>query len=344
MQFPRLLQSFGVLGAASIGAALVVALSPGLLTCFVPPAVAAPTNLAYDEITKFVRADQPTPEPGTFTADFQAAQDAAQKAANEQQHHGLFGGIMNAVSAMKNVANMFTTGIAERRYYMNGWDRTDDIATQTATIHRPDRHEIIYLNIAKKTYHVVDTNAQTVTETPPPYQNPQPTGQMPSPQPGTGKLDISESSTALGPKTIENVATTGYSQDFKLTSTQSTGSCKDGSFETAMVEYISNYAEPQAGIVMKASTPHKMNMPAPAMMGVKPGCTPTTTFHHSGGATVPNGRLALWTLVTLKASAQTNQGQAGGGFSTLTERGNVRTLGSSDASLFDIPSDYTKEQ
>ena len=343
MQFPRLPKSLGAFGAGAIAAAIAVVVAPGLLASFVRPAVASPTNLAYDEIMRFVRADQSAPEPGTFTADFQAAVNAQQSAG--QEHHGLFGGLMNAVNAAKSAMNMFTVGIAQRHYYMNGWERTDDVAAQTATIKRPDRHQIIYLNLAKKTYHTVDTNAQTVTETPPPYQNPQPQGPAPSPQPGTGKLDISVSSSALGPKTIENVATNGYSQDFKMTESQSTGSCHDGSFETSMVEYLSSYAEPEAAVAPKGPMPSKpMAMPNPAMMGVHPGCAPTITTHHGGGVTPPSNRFALWMLVTLKGSGQTNQGQAGGGFSTLIERGNVRTLGSSDASLFDIPSDFTKEQ
>jgi hypothetical protein len=305
-------------------------------------ALAAPANIAYDELTKFVRTDQTAPQPGTFTADFQAALDA-QKPATE--HHGLFGSIMNAVDTGKSAMAIFKTGIASRNYYMNGWERSDDVAAQSATIQKPDKNQIIYLNLAKKTYHVVDTSVTPVTSTPPPYQAPpNPQGQQPSPQPGNGKLDISVTSSSLGAQTIEKVQTTGYSQDFKVTASQSTGSCHDGTFETSMVEYLSAYAEPHLATSTAMRQKPVPSAPMPAMMAVKPGCSPKTTMHASGGAQPPGNRLSLWTLIALKGSAQSNQGQMSGGFSTLIERGNVRTLGPADASLFEIPSDFTKEQ
>jgi hypothetical protein len=79
-------------------------------------------------------------------------------------------------------------------------------------------------------------------------------------------------------------------------------------------------------------------------MALKPGCTPTILMHASGLAKPPTGRLAMWTWVAISAGAPTAQGQMSGGFSTVIERGNVRTLGPGDKNLFDIPADYTKEQ
>jgi hypothetical protein len=321
---------------------LALALSAALAAGAVRSAQAAQTNLAYDELTRFLGADKPAPVPGSFSTEFQAAVDAQKPAT---QHHGLFGGLQNMADSAKNAMNMFKLGIPSRHAFMNGWERTDDLGAQTATIVKPDRHQIITLNLAKKTYRIVDTSVQPPSETPPPYQPPpNPQAPPPSPQPGTGKLDISVSSSSLGSKTIENVSTTGYSQDFKMTATQSTGSCRDGSFGTSMVEYLSDYPEPQ--LASTVSRPHQPTAmpPSAAMMGMHPGCNPKTTTHHSGGVTPPNGRFAMWTFVTLKGSAQTNQGQMGGGFSTLIERGDVRTLGSADASLFEVPADFTKEQ
>jgi hypothetical protein len=239
--------------------------------------------------------------------------------------------------------SIFQNGMASTHYYLNGWERTDDPGQQTATIDRPDRHQIIYLNLAAKTYRIVDTSAGPPPSTPEPYAPPQPQGPRPSPQPGTGKLDISMTSSSLGPKNINGIETMGYNQDFKLSETQSTGSCHDGSFETAMVEYVSSYPEPHPSATKSTSAP-KFAMPPPSAMGVPQGCRPSMTIHHSGGATAPGDRLSVWTLVTLKGNAQTNQGQMGGGFSTLIERGNVRTLGHADAGLFDVPAGFTKEQ
>lgn len=307
-------------------------------------ASAASSGLAYDEVTKFIRADQGTPQPGTFTADFQAAVDASKSNANAPQHHGILGSLMNAANAAKNAMSIFTTGTASTHYYMNGWERTDDPGAQTATIDKPDKRQIIYLNLAKKTYRIVDMSSGPVMGTPPPYNPQNPQAPPPSPQPGTGKVDVTVSSTVLGPMTIENIPTTGYHQDFKIASTQSTGSCHDGSFETSMIEYISKYSEPHAGIHIKMTGKPTMPTKMPPTMGMMPGCQPTMSMHTSGTASAPSDRLSLWTLVTLSGAVQSQQGQAGGGFSTLTERGNVRTLGASDAGLFEVPSDFTKEQ
>lgn len=339
MQFP----ASSVLRFGFRTAIIAAMIAAPLLTGSASTVSAAQGGLGYNEVIKFVRADQPAPQPGSFTPDFQAAVDAQKSTANATQHHGMFGALMNVANAAKGALSIFQSGIASTNYYMNGWERNDNPGAQTATITRPDRHEIIYLNLAKKTYHVVDTNVQPVTQTPPPYQPPQNQGPQPSPQPGTGKLDVNVSSSILGPKTIESVQTTGYSQDFKLSETQSTGSCHDGNFEMSMVQYVSNYdvpRPPHANVKMS----YNFTPPSPTAMAMHPGCSPKTAFHHSGGAEPPADKLGLWSLVTLKGNAQTNQGSAGGAFSTLIERGNVRVLGPSDAGLFDIPADYTKEQ
>jgi hypothetical protein len=328
----------------AFAAAAFVALAAGLASIGTPAASAGQTNIAYDELTRFIGGDKPAPQPGTFDADFQAAVAASSPA---PQHHGMFGNLMNTVEQAKSAMNVFTVGNASHVYYYNGWKRVDEIATQTATIDRPDKHEIIYLDLAKKTYRIVDTNQTPVTETPPPYAPPpQPGAPPPSPEPGTGKLDISVSSTSLGAKSLEGINTSGFSQDFKMTESQSTGSCKDGSFETQMTEYLSSYPEPQEAVATTTSTTKMPSMPMmnPAMMsGQHPGCNPTITTHFAAGASPPSGRLAMWTLMALTGSAQTSSGRGGGTFSTLIERGNVRALGTSDAALFDVPAGFTQQ-
>jgi hypothetical protein len=325
------------------GILLAAVLAAPLFASPPSPSAAAQAGLTYGEVTRFVPSDQPAPQPGTFATDFQAAVDAQKALSASTQHHGLFSVIMNAANMAKNAMNAFTKGSASTEYYMNGWERTDNPATQTATINRPDKREIIHLDLAKKTYSITDMSA-TTTQTPPPYQPPSgPQQPAASPQPGTGKLDISESSTIIGPKTIEGVATTGYDQEFKMVSSQSTGSCHDGSFSMSMQNYVSSYGQPTIGhgSVSMASV---MVGQSPAGAGAHPGCSPKITNHHSGGVTAPFDKLAMWTLITLKGGAQTQQGAMGGQFSTLIERGMVRTLGPSDAGLFDIPAGFTKEQ
>ncbi|PZR56288.1 MAG: hypothetical protein DLM50_08440 [Candidatus Meridianibacter frigidus] len=308
------------------------------------PALAAQTGLAYDEVTKIVIGG-PQPQPGTFAADFQAAVDAQKSLATPGSHRGLFGNIMNSMDMAKNAMSMLKTGTATTHYYLGGWERSDDAGAQTATISKFDRHQMIYLNLAKKTYRVVDTSVAPAMETPPPMERARGGGQ-PS-QPGSGKLDISVSSNVLGPLVVENTPTTGYSTTFNLTMSQSTGSCSDGSFKTAMIEYVSRYLQPRVGSPRvgspRAAMP-RQRLSRPELAALRPGCTPTMSMHAMGGAQPPAGRLALWTLVTVSGSAPSAQGPMSGGFSTLIERGNIRALGPADKSLFEIPAGFTPEQ
>jgi hypothetical protein len=300
---------------------------------------AAPSGIAYDEITKIILGS-PSPEPGSFSEDFAAALDAEKNAAAPGAHHGLFGNIMNAMDMAKNAMNLSRTGTATSKYYLGALERSDDPGAQTATISKPQQHQIVYLNIAKKTYRVMDTNIAAPTVTPPPMERAR-SGGGATPAPGTGKLDITVSSTALGSRTIENVPTSGYKMSFTLSETQSTGSCTDGNFTTSIVEYVSRYAEPRTSAGRTEAA--RVSSMRPELMALKPGCTPTITMHTAGGAKPPAGRIPMWMLVTISAGAPTAQGQMSGGFSTLIERGNVRTLTAADKKLFDIPADYSRE-
>lgn len=298
------------------------------------------TGLAYDEVTKVVLGGG-TPEPGTFTADFESAVGAQRSAGAPGSHRGLFGGIMNTIDMAKSGLSLLKSGTASSKYYLAGWERTDDPGAQTSTIYRPQLHQVIYLNLAKKTYRIVDTNAREENETPPPMERARAAGGQPA-QPGSGKLDVTVSNTLLGPRVIENISTTGYKVTFNLTESQSTGSCSDGSFQTSMVEYVSRYSQPHVAADRVAV--RRALSTRPELMALKPGCTPKIFMHTSGGSQPASGRLSLWTLVGISANAPTAQGQMSGGFSTLIERGNIRGLGPADKSLFDIPAGFTKEQ
>src|ERR1700694_5077331 len=214
------------------------------------PALAAPplptTGLAYDEVNKILIGSTAPPEPGTFAADFSAIANAQKSA--PPTHRGLLGGIMNTVDTAKNAVNLVKNGTASSKYYFAGMERVDDLGTQTATISKPQLHQIIVMNLAKKTYRIVDTSAPTTPSGPASTdrdRGPSTPQQAPTPQPGTGKLDITVASTQLGSRVIESVPTTGYKFTFRLAETQSTGSCSDGNFQTEMVQYVSSYVQPQ---------------------------------------------------------------------------------------------------
>jgi len=306
----------------------VFALSGAIVPC---PAGSTPlqTGLAYNEVTKIV-IGQSAPEPGTFAADFQSATSAQTSA---PAHHGLFGGVLNTLDTAKNALSIFKSGTAGSKYYLAGSERSDDLGTQTATISKPREHQLTYLNLSKKTYRTVDTNLQTQASPPDPARS----ASGPA-QPGSGILDLTVTSAALGARTIDGTPTMGYTVTFKLTESQSTGSCSDGTFQTSMVEYVSNYAEPHM-----AGASNQTPMSRPELLALKPGCSPKIRMHNSGGAHPPAGRLALWMLVTIQGGAPSAQGEMHGGFSMLIERGNVRAIGAADKNLFSVPPDFSKE-
>jgi hypothetical protein len=166
----------------------------------------------------------------------------------------------------------------------------------------------------------------------------QPNQPPPPPQPGTAKQDVTISSHVIGPKTIDGVATTGYGQDFKVVTTEATGSCQNGSYEASVDDYVSSIVPPNS----RASDWLKRAMVvSPTSYAPQGGCAPTISMHKAVGATPPEGHLSLWVVTTFQGGQQ-QQGQNMHSFSTYVERGNVKILGPGDAGLFDIPAGFTK--
>lgn len=279
---------------------------------------------------------------GSFAGDFQAAVNAAQPA---KKHGGMFSAITNAMQSAEQAMNEIKTGLPSTHYYLNGWERTDDPAAQTATIYRGDQSQRIHLDLAKKTYWIETADEKMAEGGPPPMPSGHP-GQQPSPQPGTAKMTITATSAALGPKTLDGQPTTGYKMAFKLAVTNATGSCSNGSFGTSMTEYLSHFPEPTVSTPSGKPVTHR-SMPDPQMMAVKPGCKPTITANTKMGAPPPSGRLSLWTYMAMSGMMGAPQQQQAnnapsGAFGFLVERGNVRALGPTDASLFQPPAGFTQ--
>lgn len=309
---------------------------------------AASGGIEYDQLTRFGMMGNPTPLPDNFDANFKAAVDAAAAFDNRPQGHGIFAMLHNAEATAKAAQAIMKSGMPMTYYYMGEWEREDDPGKQTGTIYRPDRKQIIHLDLAKKTYTIEDMGASTPPPPAPP-QPPQPNAPPSSPEPGTAKQDVSVTTSLIGPLSVDGKPTTGYHSDFKIVTTQATGSCQNGTFETVLDDYVSSIAPPSGDTsswVRRGLT--TMN---PAMFSSRSGgggCTPTVTMHKAVGATAPAGHLTLWEIMTFKGGSgappsnpQEAQAQAQG-FSTYIERGHVKILGPGDAGLFDIPPGFTK--
>src|SRR5450631_2475389 len=175
----------------------IAAVSLVLVLPAVPHAASGP-GLQYDEIVRMVVGATPPP-PGNFQADLAAISSPAAVAATEapKRRHGfgnlgaLAGGILsgnvggavagaatdtvvgNAMDAQMDRMLAATTGAfagalrglnagrVERHSFYAGWERIDDVAAQTATIRKCDLHQVISLDLAKKTYSIQDPTARS---------------------------------------------------------------------------------------------------------------------------------------------------------------------------------------
>jgi hypothetical protein len=354
----------------SAAIAFAACLAPGT-----PDAAPAP-GLMYDEIVRVLVNASPPPA-GTFQTDLAAVQAAtpapALTPAPRRRGIGGLGNIAGAVlsgnpnaiaaatagqvasnaldaalqrslgaqfGALAAAANQFLQPHLLRYAYWNGWERVDDVATQTATIRKCDLGQVIRLDLARKTYTIATPDTETaVVATPSPRRPERATPRSPEP-PGTGVASFTSSTRSLGAQRIEGQSTEGYTTTTTFAMTQATGSCRNGSAGFESVEYLAPIARPPVNQcpLRRAPIPET---PVDAAVAPSGGCRPTFTAQRSG-PTPPANRLSLYSLVRVSSGsgAKPQPGSSGIGF--LTERGNLKTLAASDAGLFEIPQGFTK--
>lgn len=350
---------------------------------------AAPASgLQYDEIVRIIVGGSPAPAPGNFTADAAAIASPASVAATAApRRHGGFGnlgalagGILsgnvagavaggvtdavvgNAMDAqvdriMAQTGGMLagamrglTQGRLERHSFYSGWERVDDVAAQTAVITKCDLHQIIRLDLAKKTYSVTDPTAPAGES---PATAPVAKGRHgreaapPREEPGTAVADFSNVVKPLEPRKFEGLDTTGYDDTSTFAMTQATGSCRNGTFAFTTRAYYSRLATPQLVCPLAIPAVTRQRYPREPMNFVASGgCRPTFTAHKSG-PNPPTQNLAMYQTIAMSGSAGTAatpnpSGSPVPGFVFLTERGNLHSLGAANAGLFEIPADFTK--
>lgn len=324
-----------VVAALAVAIALFVGFSrsPG---SNVEAAMATPTPAAlqYEEIGRIVLDGSPPP-PGSFQDDRASVIAASQN--TPAPSHGLFAGLKNGVNQAMNAVHSLQTGTLTRYTYFNNWVRTDDVNAQTAVIVKCDLHQYISLDLAHRTYRITDTVPQT--QQPPvagPYTAPQTAATA---EPGTADMTITANRQNLGAQTIDGVATQGQSADVSLATTNATGSCKNGSISMSVTEYVSNVRIPRPYCPLP-----RRSVPSSPREWVSRGGGCTPRMHGSvsgmGGLIDTGGRLAMYRLMSM-SGAETN----GHSLKTVTEAGNVRSVGASDAQvLFRIPDGFTQQQ
>jgi hypothetical protein len=360
----------------------IAAVSLVLVLPAVPHAASGP-GLQYDEIVRMVVGATPPP-PGNFQADLAAIASPAAVAATQapKRKHGfgnlgalasnlLSGNVTGAVTgaatdavvgnvmdaqmdrmlaattgAFAGALRGLTQGRVERHSFYAGWERVDDVAAQTATIRKCDLHQVINLDLAKKTYSIVDPTARaSEAPTAPAPRSHERSEATPAPErPGTAVADFTNVVSELGPRKLDGVDTTGYDDTSKFALTQATGSCRNGSFTFHSKTYYSRLATPRLVCPIDARPPQRYPQ-RPENFVAQGGCRPTFSAHKSGPVP-PAQNLSMYSTIAMNGSNGDATPAPGGspapGFVFLTERGNLRSLGSADAGSFEIPRDFTR--
>jgi hypothetical protein len=322
-----------VVAALAVAIALFVAFarSPES-TAGAAMATPTPAALQYEEIGRIVLGGTPPP-PGSFQDDRAAVVAAANTPAPA---HGLFGGIQNTMNQAMSQVHALQTGTLTRYTYFNNWVRTDDVVDNTAVIVKCDLHQYISLDLAHRTYRVTSTVPQTQ---PMPAAGPYAPQPATSAEPGTADMTLTGSRQNLVSQTLDGVPTQGQSAEFTMSTTNATGSCKNSSFSINLTEYVSNIRIPRPHCPLpEARVPQSPR----AWVSHPGGCTPRIHGSASGmeGLMDTGDRLAMYRVMSMSGAEA-----SGRTFKTVTEAGNVRWLGASDAQgLFAIPDGFTQQQ
>ncbi|HTX58823.1 MAG TPA: hypothetical protein VMH02_04025 [Verrucomicrobiae bacterium] len=354
------MKRFALTGALLLGGALAL---PSMPASVRSAAAATPTPVAlqYDQIIRTIVPPATPPAPGSFQTDYAAIMSAAsasgspQGASSPPPHRGL-GGLLGAVmggqppggpggdqsggygAAMSRMAEM-RAGTLTRLTYYEGWIRTEEPALQTATIEKCQSHQFITLDLAKKTYAIANTAAPCPPRPMGPMGGPMRGGTGEEAAPGTSDLTLTSNETSLGPLEIDGIPTTGYNNDLSMATTNATGSCRNGQMGMTMERYVSKIAVPRAVCPLPRGTSPEN----PASMASRGGCKPTMHLHGSPSAAFGEmDRLIMYSKMAMSGGGDQSRM---GGFSFVTERGNVKWLsGAAADALFTIPPGFTAAQ
>ena len=312
------------------------------------PTLAA-TGIAYDSVTKFSvgNADGGVPAPGSFQADFAAAASAS--ASGETNVPKMPFGLGKMVAKAQGAIAALKTGTAEKHYVGITKERVDNVATQTGDITDCSARTITHLDLAKKTYSVESLDHPVPTA--PPARSHATEAPGPAATDDGTKIAIAITTKALGPKTIEGVATSGYDMNMKMTVSKPTG--ESSTTNMLMTAYYSAMPDPTFSCRSKtfypAGAPESARAPSMAMYGMmmKALSTPKGDSRFTvtnSGPSVPFGKLAMWTDTQMGAAAGTTTNATGApsGFNIISERGDLKTPLPDTDPIFAVPPGFTK--
>jgi hypothetical protein len=295
---------------------------------------ATETGMAYDQIsTLYLFGAGTPPAPGSFAADQAAVGDQTTIVAGASDFPPVAGQPVPSFATMAR----FTHGLLYHVSHLGTLSRVDDPATKRATIARPDRGQVIYLDLSAKTYRLVSGAAATAlldpAQTPNSVQTPVATGSA-GPEQSTVMMTLSRNEESIDGATIDGVATHGLKTIVTVTATSADSSCTTVDAKTTYVRYVDpSRDEPAAHNDFAAASNFLKAMPtSKCRYTFAPGSLTTPA---------PSTEDAHFALYTRADSELTVPSLAAPVKSTmLVERGNVRTLSDADLPLFEIPDGF----
>ena len=295
----------------------------------------AASGLSYGSVTKFSAGGDAPAGPGSYRTDFETAANPQSAGSTPHAPFGLGKMLAKAQSAVAMLKN----GTAEKYYVGTTKERVDNIGMQTADITDCSARTLTHLDLDKKTYSVVSLDRP---ETPAAPSGSHRSAPAPQPSDDGTKVALAITTRALGPMTIDGVATNGYDTNVKMTATKPSG--ESSTSDMNVTAYYSAIEEPRFGCganrVATSAPPGAAASLASIALAMKAMHTPKGDARFSvtsSGPPVPTNRFSMWQSVVMMAGTQQK-----GGFSVITERGDVHApIGDSDP-VFSVPAGFTK--
>jgi hypothetical protein len=226
-------------------------------------------------------------------------------------------------------------GVLLHYSFLGTLERVDDPIAQKATIGRPDKGEVDYLDLKAKTYTRLTGDAAAALLAPNLMQQVTSAMGAPSttaPKRGTLAMTIDATTAPIASVSFDGTAADGYKGNSKV-STTATGQCPAVAATVAVTAYI-DATRPEPFI--KPTSAFNVNDITKAMTAI--GC-PTTFV---GAVPTPDPALSHFivyergdvtlTLPSIPTPIQT---------ATVLQRGHVVPLAATDAALFEIPAGFT---
>jgi hypothetical protein len=286
-------------------------------------ALADTSGIAFDQLQRVYLLGAEPPPVGSFD-DLRSTFNAVGPSVEYPALPGTIAGI-----------NRMRDGVLLHYSFLGTSERVDDPVAQKATIGRPDKGEVDYLDLKAKTFTRLTGDAAAALLAPNLMQ--QVTSAMgapssPAAKRGTIAMTIDASTSPIAGVPFDGTPTSGYKGNSKVNAT-ATGQCPVVSATVGVTAYVdATRAEP----FIKPSSTFNPNDITKAMNAI--GC-PTTIV---GAVPTPDPALLRFivyeradvalTLPSIPTPIQT---------ASVIQRGHIVPLAATDAELFEIPAGFT---